>query len=75
LETRNFLAASTTGDFLEGRVISDSIHGMLENDMSHPASAGQTKTSERKPARIAKAASVHISVIDSKPPPALNYHQ
>jgi hypothetical protein len=48
---------------------------MLENDMSHPASAGQTKTSERKPARIAKAASVHISVIDSKPPSALNHHQ
>jgi len=48
---------------------------MLENDISHPASAGQTKTSERKPARSAKAALVHISVIDSKPPSALNHHQ
>jgi hypothetical protein len=75
LEARNFLEASITGDFLEGRVISDSIHAMLENDISHPASAGQTKTSERKPARSAKAALVHISVIDSKPPSALNHHQ
>jgi hypothetical protein len=75
LEARNLLAASATGDFLESRVISGSIHGILEKGISHPAGARQTKTGVRKPARIEKAGSVHISVIDTKLLPALNNRQ